>query len=267
MRVILLTFLLFYNQLASAQLSVAVSNLLDPSSGVYFQDGSDPFSSGINAAGNARMKKKGLGLSSEKKYGFQGFNMMSLSLAIPVSSGCWSGQIDYFGFNHFSETRIGFCYAKTLSARADLGVRFNYLQVQIPGSQLRAAICPQIGFRYILNQNLILGWSVSNPAGALKIRGEYHLPTGYRIGVGYKISDLSGVAVEMIKEEGRFPGITAAFRYRPEKNLEIRAGLYTQSPQVFFTMVVQKNKLKYAAGFMWHRELGFSPSLVWYCFF
>lgn len=267
MRLILLIFFLINCLFSFAQLSGIAGYLQDPSAGGYFLDGTDPFVTGNNAAGNARMARPMLGLSVEKRYGLRSLNQGSFSLAIPSSSGCWSLQLGYFGFNKYAETRAGLCYGRPLGSRLDLGLRFNYMQLRIPGFQGRSVIYPQIGFRYMLNENLMIGWSVSNPGGKIKLRGLYPIPIVYRIGIGYKISELTGIAAEILKEEGRVPAVVAAVRYRPLKHIELRGGIYSNSKQFFFNTSVQKNKMRYTIGLLWHQELGFSPTMVWHSIF
>jgi hypothetical protein len=267
-RICLLTSLLFLYFFSSAQFSETAGNLQDPASGTYFRDGMDPFSSISNAACNARLSQRILALSAEKMYGFHSLNQLSFSLAVPVSSGSWIGRLNYFGFNQYAETKLGVCYARMLGSKADLGLQFNYLQLKIPGYSFRSAIHSQLGFRYLLNQNLVVGWSVSNPLGIMHIRGSSSkIPIVFRIGLGYKISEMTGIAAELIKEEDKVPNIAVAIRYRPLPVWEIRGGIHSASRQFFINAVLCKNKWRYLTGLKWHQDLGFSPSVVWHYFF
>lgn len=267
-RLYLLANLLFTFLHSTAQFAESSGNLQDPSSGAYFREGTDPFSSISNAAGNARLLHRILAFSAEKIYGLQSLNQLSFSLALPVSSGSWIGRVNYFGFNQYAETNAGICYARPLGSRIDLGLQFNYLLLKIPGYPSRSVIQSHIGFRYLLNQNLVMGWSVSNPFGTMKIRNySSKPPIVFRIGLGYKISEITALAAEIIKEEDRIPGIAIALRYHPMPVLEIRGGLHSASRQYFINTVIHKNKWRYQIGLKWHQELGFSPSIVWYYFF
>ena len=265
---LLFTFLLFIFSFSSAQLPGLTGRILDPSSGTYFQDITDPFASVLNPASSAQIRKRTFAFSGEKRFGFRSFNLLSATVAMPVSSGCWSGQIDYFGFSKYAETQIGIAYARSFGERADIGLRFNILHIRVANFLSKNAIYPHLGFRYAIHKNLILGFSVSNPTGVIHFQnGRQFYPLIFRLGFGYVLSDVAAIAAEIIKEEKRMPGVVCAIRYRPLPAFSMRLGINTVSRQPFFNLLLQKNNWQYVIGFVWHQELGFSPSLGGYCFF
>jgi hypothetical protein len=265
---LLFTCFLFVFSFSSAQLPGLSSRILDPSSGTYFKDITDPFSAVLNPASNAQIRKRTFAFSGEKRYGFRLFNFLSASVALPVSSGCWGGQVDYFGFNKYAETQISISYARSLGERADIGLRFNLFHIRIVNFPNRIAIYPHLGFRYAIHKNLILGLSVSNPTGVIPLEnGRQFQPLIFRLGVGYILSDVTAIAAEIIKEEKSIPGVICAIRYRPLPVFSIRLGINTVSRQPFANFLLQKKNWQYVVGFLWHQELGFSPSTGGNCFF
>jgi hypothetical protein len=265
---LLFTFCLFVFSFSSAQPPGLTGKILDPSSGTYFKDIADPFAAVLNPASAAKFKKRTFAFSGEKRYGFRLFNLLSASVAIPVSTGCLTGQLDYFGFSKYSETQIGVCYARTLGERADIGLRFNFFQVRVTNFPTEIALYPQLGFRYIVHKNLLLGLSISNPTGMVALQnGRQFQPLILRIGFGYILSEVTAIAAEVIKEEKTVSGIVCAIRYSPLPAFSMRLGINSVSGQSFINLLLQKNKWQFVTGLVWHQELGFSPTVGGYCSF
>jgi len=265
---LLFTFFLFVFSFSSAQPPGLTGRIQDPSSGTYFKDISDPFSAVLNPASNARIKKRTFAFLGEKRYSLRLFNLLSASVSLPVSTGCWSGQIDYFGFSKYSETQIGISYARTLGERADIGLRFNFFQVRVPNFPNQISMYPQLGFRYVVHKNLLLGFSISNPTGTIALQnGRQFQPLILRIGFGYILSEVTAIAAEVIKEEKTVSGIVCAIRYNPLSAFSMRLGINTVSGQSFINLLLQKNKWQFVTGLVWHQELGFSPTVGGYCSF
>lgn len=265
---LLFIFCLFIFCFSSAQIPGITGRILDPSSGAYFKEITDPFAGMLNPAANARIKKRIFAFSSEKRYGLRLFNLLSASVVVPVSSGSWSGQLDYFGFSKYAEMQLGISYARFLGERADIGLRFNFSQVSIANFSSKIAFYPQLGFRYVIHKNLLFGFSVSNPTGLIALQNDRQFqPLILRMGFGYILSEVTSVAAEIIKEEKSIPGLVCAIRYRPLPSFSMRLGVNTVSGQSFINVVMQKNKWQYVTGLVWHQELGFSPSVGSYCSF
>ena len=242
--------------------------LQDPSSGTYFRDNQDPFSTGVNPAAMARFSRPVFALLGENRYGSKGINQMMLSMAYPLANGCWATQLDYYGFSSYSQTQLSIAYARTVGAGMDIGLRFHYFHLHIPGFKNLSTIYSHIGFRYSLNSQVIIGWSAANPFGRIRISGGNELlPAVYSAGIGYTMSAQTGVAIHLVKESGRPPAIIAAFRYRPIEVLSFKMGANSSTRQPFFSIQLQKKSWLSLWGVAWHSQLGFSPYVGWQYYF
>jgi hypothetical protein len=267
-RILLLTIFLFQSVYSVGQLPGLTGKLQDPSSGAYFSEISDPFAIVLNPAAGALIKKKVFAFSGEKRFGLKSFNLLSTILAFPVSSGSWSSQLDYFGFGSYAETQLSLAYAQNLGTRAGVGLRFHLIHLRVPNFQSQLAVYPQVGFRYIVHRDLVIGWSLSNPTGVIRLQGNRSFqPLVVRIGFGYRLSDVAAVAAEILKEEGRMPGVVIGVRYMPIQGFSIRLGINTMARQPFLNMTLQKSNWQYVTGLALHQELGISPTITGICFF
>lgn len=242
--------------------------LQDPAAGAYEQKGMDPFSSGYNPASITGFSTPVLAIAAEKRHIIQGFSLASLSFTYPAASGRWNVQTDYFGFENYAQTKASLTYARSVGRVADIGARFYYHQIRIPGYLAAGSFSSDIGMRVIVKPDFIVGWSVLNPFRLRSGRSNpAELPSLYRFGIGYSPSAQVTIVAEAQVEEDRTPAIVAGVRYRPIKEFMVRMGVHTGIKSSFLTVVLISPKCQLSFSFSVHPYLGISSSLMGAYFF
>lgn len=87
----------------------------------------DVWSTHHNQAAMAFLEKPVLGFSYQNKYFLSDLANANFALAIPNSLGTWGLSLNYFGFNLYSHSKIGFSYARAFGDYLSFGTQFNLL--------------------------------------------------------------------------------------------------------------------------------------------
>src|SRR5947209_8265524 len=80
-----------------------------------------------NQAVLASLKTFTAAVYGERRYLMKELGQYSISLALPVPSGSFGIQTDYFGNASYHETQCGLAYGRKLGGHVALGIQFNYL--------------------------------------------------------------------------------------------------------------------------------------------
>ncbi|MDQ6889607.1 MAG: hypothetical protein M3Z56_04975, partial [Bacteroidota bacterium] len=133
--------------------------------GAYSLDHVDAFSFTSNQASLAQIKNMAIGVYGERRFLLAETNMYSAVIALPTKQGNFGFQADYFGFKNYNESQIGIAYARGLGSKLDIGVKFNYYSLRIPGYQNSSAVNFEIGAIAHLTDKLHAGIHFYNPIG------------------------------------------------------------------------------------------------------
>ena len=101
--------------------------------GGYSKKFSDIFSAVTNQAAVAQLKAGGFGVYGERRFLLEELNGYAAVVAVPTASGVLGVEADYFGSQAYNENELGFLYARKIPDRVDIGTKFNYYQLRVPG--------------------------------------------------------------------------------------------------------------------------------------
>jgi hypothetical protein len=234
-----------------------------PGIGAYTQNSADAFSMIINPAALANVKVAGAGVYGERRFLLSALNQYTAAIAMPTSSGSFGLQADYFGYSNFRETQIGLAYGRSLGKNVNVGVKFNYYNLNIPANVSASAFHFEAGVVMHLTEKLHAGFSAFNPVGGvINKANDEKIASVYRGGFGYEASEKFFIIAEMIKEENKNVGVNAAFQYALVKQLLIRAGINTLNSQPFIGAGLKIKQLRIDFATAYHPQLGLSPALM-----
>ena len=201
-------------------------------------------------------------ISGERLFLLSELQQFVFAAGLPVQNGHFGIQVNYTGGLLHRETGAGLAYARSFGKKMDGGLQFNYYSRQINGYGSNMAVGVEVGTMFHLTPQLHAGMQVSNPAGGKwKNTPAEKLPTGYKLGFGYDVSEKCFISLESVKTSGHPVFVNAALKY-----------LFV--PQCFVRAAIQSGTTSYSAGIGYrlhllqvevmvtcHSMLGITPGL------
>lgn len=231
--------------------------------GAYSQNFSDIFSATSNQASLARLKNSGFGVYSERRFLLEELNGFTAVIALPTTSGVFGFEGDYFGSAAFNENQLGIIYARKITKRIDVGAKFNYYAVHIPGYGSASTVNFEVGTIFHFTDKLHSGIHVYNPAGSrLGKTGREKLASVYRIGIGYEASEVVFTSVEIVKKENQQISVSAGLQYNLQKSVFIRTGISTANNNSFVSIGFKLSFARIDINAAYHPQLGFTPGFL-----
>jgi hypothetical protein len=231
--------------------------------GAYSNHCSDVFSFTGNQAKLSSLQTPGAGIYAERKFLLRELNFYSLVLAVPMASGGFGLQADYFGFADYNESKLGIAYGKKLGKLIDIGVQFNYYMVHIASYGNAATINFETGIILHPAEHINIGLHVYNPVGGKlgKNTGE-KLASIYKAGIGYDASEQVCLSIEIIKEEDKPVDVQADLQYVFAKRFFARMGMATASASPYAGGGWSWKNFRMHISVSYHSRLGFTPGLL-----
>lgn len=231
--------------------------------GAYTKNHVDVFSFTGNQAALAQIKNGAAGVYGERRFLLNETNFYSAVVALPTKQGNFGLQADYFGFKNYNETQLGIAYARSLGAKLDVGIKFNYYSFRIPVYGNSSAINFELGAIAHLTDKISAGIHVYNPVGGkLSNTEDEKLGSVYTFGIAYEPSDKFFVTTKIIKDEGQPVNVDAGFEYSFMKQFFVRGGISTEVASSFLGAGVGFKSFRLDVTASYHQQLGFTPGLL-----
>lgn len=230
--------------------------------GAYSMLHIDVFSFTANQAALAQVKTIAGGVYAEKRFLLSELNMYTVVMALPTNHGNFGIQADYFGFKNYNESQVGFAYARNLGTKLDIGIKFNYYGVRIPGYASSSTLNFELGAIAHLSPKLHAGIHIYNPAGGKFSKEGEKLSSSYKFGIGYEASPAFMVSTEIIKVEDQVVNVNAGFQYNFQKQFFVRAGVATETTNSYAGAGVSWKNLRIDVSGSYHPQLGITPGLM-----
>ncbi len=231
--------------------------------GAYSINHTDAFSFSSNQAALAQIKQPAFGVYGESRFLLAETNMYSAVIALPTDQGNFGFQADYFGFKNFNESQLGIAYARSLGKKLDLGIKFNYYSLTIPGYQRSSAVNFEAGAIAHLTDKVHAGIHFYNPVGGnLSKSKNEKLSSIYKFGIGYEASGDFLVSAEVVKEEGLPVNVSAGVQYNFARQFFARAGILTDNGSPYAGAGLSWDNLRLDVSVSYHPQLGISPGLM-----
>ena len=233
-------------------------------SGVCSRNQADVFSFTVNQAAIAGLKSPSFGVYGERRYLQKELAGYILAAGLLTKSGNFGITAGYYGSPDYNETGAGLAYGRSLGAKADAGVQFNYRSVKLSGGYGSAsALGVEAGVIFHLSEKLHAGLHVANPVGGKFGKDKQEkLPSVYSFGIGYEVSGKFFCHAEVVKEEDQPVSINTAISYRFIPSVSVKAGIATGTSTTW--LGVNFLTRFYQAGIItsYHPQLGFTPGLL-----
>lgn len=248
---------------AKAQVIKQPLSVLYAGFGAYSKNFSDIFSATSNQASLAQLKTGGFGVYGERRFLLEELNGYTAVIALPTTSGIFGFEGDYFGSAAFNENELGILYARKIKKLIDVGAKFNYYTVHIPGYGSASAVNFEVGTIFHFTDKLHSGIHVYNPAGSkLGKTVREKLASVYRLGIGYEASDMVFTSAEIVKMENQQISVNAGLQYNLQKNIFIRTGISTANNNSFVSIGFKLSFARIDVNAAYHPQLGFTPGFL-----
>jgi len=231
--------------------------------GAYSINHIDVFSFSSNQAALAQIKSPAIGIYGERRFSLSATNMYSAVVAVPSQHGNFGFQADYFGDKNYNESQLGIAYARSLGAKLDLGIKFNYYSFRIPGYQNASAVNFEIGAIAHFTEKLQAGIHFYNPVGGnLSKTGNEKLGSIYKFGIGYEASENFIISAEIVKQEDLPVNVNAGVQYNFAKQFFARFGIASENESPYAGAGISWDNLRLDMSASYHPQLGVSPGLM-----
>jgi hypothetical protein len=234
-----------------------------PGLGAYSLNHIDVFSFHSNQAALAQIKNFSAGVFTERRFMLKELALYNASLALPTPSGNFGLDARYFGFTDYNETQLGLAYARSLGSKVDVGVQFNYYNVQIPTYGNASSINFEAGAIFHLTEKLNAGVHVYNPVGGKFGKDEQEkLSSVYSGGIGCEASDKFFISTEIEKEEDQPVNVNAGMQYKFLPQLLARGGVSTATSSFYLGIGIGWKSIRLDVTTSYHQQLGITPGLM-----
>lgn len=229
----------------------------------YSQKQADVFSFTGNQAALMRVKQAAVGIYGERRFMLEENSAYAVAAAFPSRLGNFGVKMNYAGFKNFNENSVGLAYGRSLGAKFDLGVQFNYYGYRIPTYGNASAINFELGAMMHISPRLNAGFHLYNPVGGkLGKNSDEKLASAYRFGIGYDASDNFFVGTEIIKEEDRPVNVNGGVQYQFKKQFFARVGFIGDTGSGYGGVGVAWKQFRVDIAANYHPQLGFTPGLL-----
>lgn len=230
----------------------------------YSDQQGDAFAARVNPASLAGLQQSQAGAYAERRFMLQDLNLFQGAVALRTNSGTFGLHAGYFGFSQSNQSALSLSYGRRVGKIIDVGASFHYQQLSqasIYGSA--NAITGSAGILLHLGSRVHAGASVYNPIRASwGGTQEERLPMRYGFGLGMDVSDQLFLGTEIIKEENLPIDVQAAIHYRFLPQFFVRAGVATQTSNLFAALGFNLPAFRIDIATSYHQQLGWSPGVL-----
>jgi len=222
---------------------------------------SDNYSLFNNQAGMAFVKKPSAAISSQRRFMLSEFNTATGGVTLPAKSGVFGVNVSYFGFNVYNEKSAGLSYARLFSENISGGVQIDYHSTTISEYGTQSAVTFEAGLLVKIFSQLNFGAHIYNPVRAqLGFYEDERLPTVFRAGLGYTVSDKVLLTIETEKNMDYSARFKSGLEYKPSDKIFLRGGFMTNPFQSCFGAGYRIKDFDINLAAAYHQLLGFTPN-------
>jgi len=223
---------------------------------------SDGWSIFNNQAGLAFLDQPFIGVSYENRFLLKELSRNFVGFAIPTESGTIGISALSFGYSLYNEGKYGLAYSRKLSDKTSLGIQLNYMTIRQRGTEYGNSnnLTAEIGFQSQITDDLRLGIHIFNLTQTELIESNREsIPTVFRIGGQYQVSDKVLILAESEKDVDRSAFFKAGVQYHIIENLFVRGGISTNPTytSIGFGYVYKQFKIDFATNYQ--PILGYTP--------
>ena len=215
-----------------------------------------------NQAGTAFLEGWAVDVSVDRRFNLEELTTFSFAAATSLNIGTVGIMIGQYGFDAYSEQKIGLSYARLLTSYLAIGGQFDVLGYKIEGFGNTYSYTAEIGLYSKISKQVHLAAHIFNPTSS-KLNDREELDSRIKLGFRYIPSNKLDFFTEIEKIIDRDVQIKLGAEYAVLDNLDLMAGanLNINSFHFGFKYLLQ-DKFTIAAAFSFNNnQLGNSPGI------
>ncbi len=189
------------------------------------------------------------------------FGNYSVFAAAPLLKGYTALQFNFFGYEHYNESKLGLAYALKLSEKFSGGVQINWLRTSLsePYENYNQLIA-EVGFSYKITPPLQWGVHIYNPNLSKPVDDIQEKPlAAIRTGIAYTPIEQATLLLELVQQLNYKTSFRAGVDLELSRNFTLQAG-YNHTPKTLsigLGFLSQSYRINLAADY--HNLLGLTP--------
>ena len=212
------------------------------------------------AALSALESKWGFDVSFERRFNLSELSTYSGGGFYKIDNSVFGASIVRYGYEDYTEQKIGFMYSRKLFSNFNIGSNFNVLQYRLNEFGNKSVLSFDIGLLAKINDNLSIGSVINNPASSRLVE-DRDLPVRIAIGTSYKPSKKVNWIVEIEKIVDEDITIKSAIIYYPVESMSLRIGGDFNRNLIGFGVLYNIQGLNVTGGYSYNSILGNYPSV------
>ena len=194
------------------------------------------------------------------------FNLTELATAsVSAAYGTKLGTIGFlaskYGFDSYSEHKIGLAYARKLGKGLSLGGMLDLQQFNTETNGTANKITFEIGLYAELTKSLHVGAHIYSP-GTVSLTAIQNIPSRISLGVKYLVSEKATLSGEATKISERNIEIKMAVDYQLQNQLGLRFGSNITQSSIHAGLYIKvSEKLRITGAYSYNVNLGSTPSV------
>jgi len=215
-----------------------------------------------NQAGIALIDKISAGIYYESRFSLKQLSDKSAAVVVPTGIGVLGLTFNHFGYELYSDMKIGLVYARSFGQYFRMGVQLDYLLTTLGDNYgTKSNVTFEIGIQSDVTKKLTIGAWVYNPI-QVKLT-EYNnekIPAIFRLGLTWEILDGFLVNVEAEKSTNYGPILfRGGLEYGFHEKFFLRGGFSTREEIFSMGFGFNFKFIRFDISAVMHQTLGFSP--------
>lgn len=215
-----------------------------------------------NQAGTAFLEGWAVDVSAERRFGLEELTTFSFAAATSLNIGTVGISVGQYGFDAYTEQKVGLSYARLLTSKVAIGGQVDMLGFKLDQFGNTYAFTAELGIYTKLSRQVHLAAHVYNPTST-KLNNNEELDTRMKIGLKYIPSNKLNIYTEAEQIIDRELQLKLGVDYQVIDDLDLMAGanLNIQSFHFGFKYRLQDQFIIAAAFSFNNNQLGNSPSM------
>ena len=183
-------------------------------------------------------------------------------MVVPTKIGVLGATFNYFGYNLYSDMKVGLVYARSFGQYFRVGLQLDYLQTTLGDNYgKKSSVTFELGVQSDVTKTLTIGAWVYNPIQVkLADYNNEKIPAVFRLGLAWHILENFLVSIEAEKSTYINPIlIRGGFEYGIKDKFFFRGGFSTRQEIFSMGFGINIKFLKFDISAVMHQSLGFSP--------
>ncbi|MEE9439515.1 MAG: hypothetical protein V3V14_10985 [Saprospiraceae bacterium] len=214
-----------------------------------------------NPAGLTSLNHWEADISYNRRYSLEDLATTSVAVATKIGNNAVGITVARYGFELYSESKIGLTYARKLFSNLSIGGTFDMLRYDVGQYGAATKFTFELGVQSKISEKIIVGAYVFNP-GNLPLTDSQDIPSLFTLGVKYLASKKAKIYVDISKTINRTPDFKFSVDYHIVHGVSLRAGANITQHSIHFGPAYKfDNGLTIVGGYSFDNRLGHTAGL------